>query len=71
MSGGVLLGALGLVLALIIGVGAERVRQAHDHWLSYRSRAMKNLALEMKESVRTVVWLVALTAVIYFAIRLR
>jgi hypothetical protein len=69
MSAAALLITLALVLALIIGAGAERVRQAHEHWIGYRSRAMRSFTLEFKEAGRTVLWLAALIAIIYLTIR--
>jgi hypothetical protein len=61
---------LAVVLAFPIGSASQRARDAHSRWVSYRSRVIKNLEMEVAETVRTIAWAVALLGFRYLVIRL-
>lgn len=63
--------ALGLavVLAYFIGAAAERTRDAHGRWVSYRSRAVTSLRAEVSETIHTILWVAALVFFLFLLSR--
>jgi hypothetical protein len=53
-----------VAFAIFIGMRSERARQAHQNWYIYKARIASMRGVRMKETVRALVGVFALVAVI-------